>query len=388
MVFTAQLIVAALAAAPADGPALERIVVCSAERYRVSAYPCVDRLDDGRLICVFSANDRSTGGKMVVAGCFSDDHGKSWSPPRVLIDSKGEHDYDPNVIVFGPRVIVTSTTVPLDHHEFISTSRTVAVRSDDGGRTWSEPYQIPMGYRYTSGKVQKGIVLGDGTALFGFTYEAQLEKIDRLKLEGDMIERSVVLISRDRGLTWRAGGEVADDSLKIPERKAAIRGICEPSIVECSDGSLYMLARTGMEKLYESRSRDGGKSWSPPVPSALTGHNAPASLTRFREDRPGILVVWNNSPKDRWPLCAAASFDDGRTWSPPRTLVDTPERECSYPGCTQAADGALVAVWQQATGKGTREIHAARFKADWLLGRAGADQTPAGDSRKPPAPPK
>ena len=354
---------------------IEQVTVCSVDRYRHSAYPSIERLADGQLLCVFSANNNKTGGKMVVVGTFSRDHGRMWSEPVELIDSKGQNDYDPSIVVIGSRVIVSSTTTPPG--DDITTSRTIAVRSEDNGKTWSKPYEIPMGHRYTSGKVNNGIVLRDGSVLFGYTWEAQLDQTERLKAEGNMIERSAVMISLDHGRTWTSGGDAMDDSLKLIDRKEAIAGICEPAIIERSDGSVYMLARTGLEKLYECRSTDGGRSWSKPVASPFTSHNAPAALCHFRGKKPGILVVWDNSPKARWPLCVSASFDDTSTWTAPRKISSLEGIECSYPGCTQASDGMLVVVWQQSTSSGGREILAARFNTEWL----GADQPAATDLR-------
>jgi hypothetical protein len=41
--------------------------------------------------------------------------------------------------------------------------------------------------------------------------------------------------------------------------------------------------------------------------------------------------------------------------------------QVSYPGLTQASDGSLVAVWQQALPDGGRDIRWARFTRDWVL---------------------
>jgi Neuraminidase (sialidase) len=149
---------------------------------------------------VASATDpKKTGGKPLVVSSFSDDHGRTWSEPQRLIDSRPEHDYDPGLIVFGTSVIVTSTTTPSTHGHFISTSRTVAVRSDDNGRTWSSPFEIPMGHRYTAGKINNGIELKDGTLLFPFGWDMNLEQTKQLPGEGQQECVASVMISRDRG---------------------------------------------------------------------------------------------------------------------------------------------------------------------------------------------
>jgi hypothetical protein len=124
-----------------------------------------------------------------------------------------------------------------------------------------------------------------------------------------------------------------------------------------------MLCRTGLERLYECRSSDGGRTWSDPKPTALVSHNAPAALCGIESDRKGVMVVWNNSPKNRWPLCVAASYDDCRSWTVPREVAHTPGVESSYPGAVQTADGKMLVVYQQ---RDSGFIRGARFDPAWL----------------------
>lgn len=79
------------------------------------------------------------------------------------------------------------------------------------------------------------------------------------------------------------------------------------------------------------------------------------------------MVVWDNAPKNRWPLDVALSTDNAKTWSKPKTLSN-PGRQASYPTSTELPDGTLIVIWQQdpADGNG-RNIHIARFNRAWLL---------------------
>ncbi len=178
--------------------------------------------------------------------------------------------------------------------------------------------------------------------------------------------RSGVMRSTDNGETWHNSGDV----INPPYEKVsatAIMGNCEPAIVELEDGSIYMLMRTGSNHLYEARSYDEGKTWTEVGPSPLRGTNAPAALCQFKVgQRRGILCVWDNARK-RFPLCAAASFDGGKTWSRPTDIAGpTGGSQASYPDCAQADDGMLTAVWQQGV-RGGREVRFARFNLAWLL---------------------
>jgi predicted neuraminidase len=338
----------------------ERLVIASHDKMQLNCYPCLARLEDGRLLLVWCHQVR-TGGSIV--GAFSGDHGRTWSAPATLIQTPNARDYDPSVVVCGKRVLVTSTTLPPGGG--IRTSTTWCVRSDDSGATWSKPYAIPMNHQYTCGKTHCGLQLRSGTLLLGYSWDLLCEKGQTLQREGEMHLRAGVMISTDRGQTWRNGGDTDASYKKVSG--GAIHGTDEPAIVELDDGSVYMLMRTGSDHLYQARSTDEGRSWTQIGPSPLRGSNAPAALCRFQVGtRRGILCVWDNG-LTRFPLCAAASFDGCRTWSKPRDLAGpTDGKQASYPSCQQAADGTLMAVWQQDVAGG-RDVRSARFDLDWLM---------------------
>jgi BNR repeat-like domain len=80
------------------------------------------------------------------------------------------------------------------------------------------------------------------------------------------------------------------------------------------------------------------------------------------------VVLWDNSPKDRYPLSVAISRDGCKSWSSPRVVAAGEGGQASYPSVTQAPDGTIVAVWQQELpNRKGREIRAARFNRAWLL---------------------
>ncbi|NUQ65764.1 MAG: exo-alpha-sialidase [Pirellulales bacterium] len=341
-------------------PSFERSVIASHEDIPSNCYPCLARLENGRLMIVWSGSGKE--GSHIV-GAFSEDHGKTWSQPIVLIKTPSGRDYDPSLVVSGPRVLVTCTTLPSAGG--IRTSTTWCTRSDDGANTWSPYYEIPMNHRYTCGKTHRGIRLKSGTLLMGYSWDVLCEKGQTLQQEGEMHLRAGVMISTDNGATWPNGGDTDAQYEKVSA--GAVRGTDEPAIVELDDATIYMLMRTGSDRLYEARSRDEGRTWTDIRPSPLTGSNAPAALCKFVADgRRGILCVWDNA-LSRFPLCAAASCDGGRTWTAPKDIAGpTGGRQASYPSCEQAADGTLVAVWQQDVDRG-RDVRCARFSLAWLL---------------------
>ena len=156
-----------------------------------------------------------------------------------------------------------------------------------------------------------------------------------------------VLLSRDEGQTWTPGGDCWADTGRAGDALGhATNGLDEPAVVELPNGDLFLLARTGTNRLWQSWSRDGGLSWETPAPSPLISHNCPPALLRLADG--AVLCVYNNHPTRRFALSACLSTDGCRTWSAPRRLAlpeGSPETEAAYPVVCQLADGTLTAVY-------------------------------------------
>ena len=347
----------------ADGPFFETGAVVKSDGARLyrNAYSTVARLTSGRLLAVFGAYSQDRSSARVVAA-LSDDGGRNWSNPRQIVDNPGLWDGDPNVIVDGPRTFVYVTTRAVEL-KTIDKSTVFMVKTDDGGKSWSSPVEISMPKTYVAGKQHKGLRLGDGTLLMGYSWDLWAEKGTPARTEGEMNIAAGALRSTD-GIHWTPFGEL---HVWIPKMTPySTNGLDEPSIVELADGEILMVMRTGSSRHYESRSRDGGLTWAPPRPSSLAGHNTPTGLWRVDQSEE-IIAIWNNSPVNRRPLSVAISADGGRTWSPPRNVAESDGPQVSYPSITQAADGAFVALWQQQLPEGGRDVRWARFNRQWVL---------------------
>ena len=97
------------------------------------------------------------------------------------------------------------------------------------------------------------------------------------------------------------------------------RGLMEPYIVELDDGRLRMWMRTQVDTQYESVSEDGGITWSDARAGSLVSPESPVAISRHGASRL-LAVVWNHNTKgpthsqDRTPICIAFSDDDGEGW--------------------------------------------------------------------------
>jgi predicted neuraminidase len=320
--------------------------------------PNLAKLTDGRILCAYTQGSAQRLDSIWTLS--TPDAGKSWSQPVKVIDAPANaYIADPNILVVDKHATVFATVVP-DTKPLYARSETWASTTQDGGKTWSKPWQVPMHRKYTSGKVHVPVKLADGTILMGYSWETTAEAGKPAGSESRSVNKAGVLLSRDGGKTWKAGGDVAVDQ---PQ------GADEPALVALRNGDIFMIVRTGGPRPYEVRSRDRGRTWTEPRPSRFDGHDTPSALLRLQDG--AILRVWDNSPRTRHPLVASISTDECQTWSRPRTIAE-PEpgkapsvRTTCYPSIAQANEGTILIVWWETGTFGSR-IGYARFNRAWL----------------------
>jgi hypothetical protein len=176
---------------------------------------------------------------------------------------------------------------------------------------------------------------------------------------------ATVVSSDDRGATWKTLGRA-----NVPEKKD--RNCDEPMIVERTDGSLWMLIRTGYG-IGESVSTDGGRTWSDAVPSEI-GH----ATARFfiRRLRSGKLLLVKHGPidqrTDRSRMTAYLSDDDGKSWHGGLMIDARPG--VSYPDAVESPEGVIYLVYDYSR-TGAKQILVAVFtEADVAQGRPVTDR--------------
>lgn len=147
--------------------------------------------------------------------------------------------------------------------------------SDDGGATWADktvPVAMPAGVKpYTHRSL---VALPDGALLC--TYYSTRPGQDKAYCG--------LLRSTDGGQTWAHFAEIASDPA------APAEGYDEPAMVRLANGDLLCLLRTG-GPMFQTRSRDGGRTWSPPVQVLDHGVNPDLCLMHS-----GVLVASYGRP--------------------------------------------------------------------------------------------
>jgi hypothetical protein len=336
--------------------------------------------------------------------CESSDNGKTWGEPRELfalpkgaggfgyferlVDHDGEVHFfllcDDNTGVVRPR----EKTETRPAVEPIAKQRLDIwhVRSADERTNWTRPKQIWKG---RAGDLQSVIQLKSGRIVLPICYYLPRSWSQR----GDGFNAytftgqfdTTAMYSDDGGETWTTSPSVT----RTPTPNLSAYGAVEPVALELTDGSVWALMRTSMGRFWEIRSRDGGATWTPARPTAITSSESPAGLVRLPDGR--IVMIWNNC--QRYPyaagarrvLHAAVSSDEGKTWRGCREILRDPKRVeppppggdhgVSYPYVSLMRDGrVLYSMWVQ-TGEG-RSIEA--FDPNWLMENSQRDDF-AGD---------
>lgn len=367
-----------------DGPALFETRVVAADTHHSYCYPCsLALLPGGRLMTTYAAtwHDEATGWfRCKAMASFSQDEGRSWDAPVPLFydgvpfedEAPPPQDFcDANIAVFGGRVVVYCQSVRHTEGGDLSKSYEWVRESLDGGRTWSALRQVPHDECYFAGTNHKALRLAGGATVRGFSWEVKAQEGIHTGGEGDQHYRSCLLRSEDEGQSWQKGADVDVEARAQDALPYAIHGAGEPAYVQLADGSLYLLARTGDNCLYEARSRDEGRSWDGPRPSILTSHNCPAELLRINDSE--VIVLYNDHPRLRTRLCVRLSSDGCESWGPPKVVAPAGwcgEEEVAYPVAQLLPDGTIAAVWGEYRKKSATDrykICSARFTRSWIL---------------------
>ena len=185
--------------------------------------------------------------------------------------------------------------------------------SSDGGASWSKPRRLPDGIL---GPIKnKPVQLQDGSILCGSSTEHAGWRVH--------MERTT-----DLGETWQKTEPLSDKTQF---------GAIQPAILVHRSGEIQILCRSQQRKITESRSSDGGRTWSAMKATPLPNPSSGIDAVMLKDGR--ALVVYNHTERARSPLNVAVS-SDGKTWRAALILEDQPG-EYSYPAVIQTADGLV-----------------------------------------------
>lgn len=345
------------------GVALRQRGQDKSDAYRI---PGLATTNEGTLIAVYDNRYHGGGdlpGDINVGMSRSTDGGQSWEPMQVIMDMGNDPKFsydgigDPSVLV--DRETNTVWVAGLWSHgnrawhgsgpglDPTETGQFVLVRSDNDGKTWSEPINITKQikdpkWRLLLAGPGKGITLKDGTLVFPAQFRDE---------KG--VPHSTMIHSKDRGETWAIGTGVKTNTT-------------EAQLVQLGDGSIMINCRDdrgGSRSIYTTK--DLGQTWQehPTTRSALPEPVCMASLIRVEHKTHGPLLFFSNpnQTRGRANMTIKASNDEGMTWPEKwHTLID--EGASMYSCMTLVGDDKIGLFYE-----GSGEIYFVRVPFSDLL---------------------
>ncbi|MBC7287447.1 MAG: exo-alpha-sialidase [Armatimonadetes bacterium] len=260
------------------------------------AFPVMDRCPQtGRLYVVYRQgythvpNSAARDGAVMMV--TSDDGGETWSRPRCIYSDPDRDDRNAAVGVMRNGTVVVCWDQYLHgwHH------RTLYMLSRDGGRTWTTPQRLGRTENLVSRS--RPVELSDGRLLFPLYAHYGTEDLGCFAVFVDPAtgEQEQVFVGRDpttdTGDEWTA--------------------------IELEPGHLLGLMRAETTPwLLETRSYDGGRSWSPPCPTEIPSQFAPCDLIKLPDGRLACSFSFRERRNER----LAVSDDGGKTWDVENSL--------------------------------------------------------------------
>lgn len=211
-----------------------------------------------------------------------------------------------------------------------------AIRSTDGGKTWSPPINTIVNSPHGPAMLTNGQLLYVGKEMW---------KSDRI----------LSVVSEDDGLTWKIIGE-------IPVREGdKDSDYHEAHAVQAADGRIIVQIRNhnpaDKGETLQSESLDNGKTWTPLHAIGVVGY--PSHLLKLKDDS---LLMTYGTREPPYAIQVRKSLDNGQTWSAPEVLAaHFSNWDMGYPSTVQLNDGTLVTAWYEHQ-KGSSQMKSLRWK--------------------------
>lgn len=235
---------------------------------------------------------------------FSDDSGATWTTNPLAC---GRPVNDHQTLFAGPPVSSPTVGYPnIVYYCWNDVATSSCSKSLDGGITFTPTGRPPFAGLNQSGNDICGGIHGHGVVGTDGTVYLPREHCDRL----------VVAISHDEGATWDT---VEPGNGKGLAAEAENGRADDPSIAVDHLGNLYYTwIQAGDFMPYMSVSKDGGETWSDPIPIAAPGINR-ANFATIDVGKPGRIAIAyfgseNISKQCRVVYCTSEDFADV-TWN-------------------------------------------------------------------------
>ena len=196
-------------------------------------------------------------------------------------------------------------------------------------RSWGDTIKVPVSAPHGPSLLADGTLIYLGREMYA---------------DGLVPENSICAIeSRDGGYTWEFLSELA-----LPEGTND-QNFHEPHVIGLPDGRLLGAIRAEGNNvphsftIYTTISSDGGKSWSEPVCTDVSG--SPPHLMLHSS---GALICSYGRREEPYGEHAMVSYDYGKTWAEDYIINDnTDSSDLGYPASIELWDGSIMTVYYQ-----------------------------------------
>ena len=275
--------------------------------------PKVVRLGGDRLLAATRTGLTGVADNSSVSLVESRDGGRTWTEPRILIDSR--HDERVQMMSRLPGGIILLGFTRRSN----GTCKGMLMTSSDEGRNWEDPFELrpgPFDYVYPFGGVT---ALPDGELLltaYGGYYPIYEHGDKPRERKGDF---TLFFRSRD-GDRWEYGGLICRFTTQ-PHLLRLASGVLLASLrsAELEEAMTYEESlQRPLARTLVSESRDEGRIWS--RPRQVTGA---AEMQGFLlESSWGELVMTYSVRHKPYGVAIRTSRDQGKSWGPPAALAD------------------------------------------------------------------
>jgi hypothetical protein len=239
------------------------------------------------------------------------DGGGTWSQPAVVADSEwDDRDYACGVSPAGTLILAYHRSGCYDadgnyrperyQESGEPVSEVRVTRSHDAGLTWETPVPLSFPALRPNNPFGKIVALADGTLVMPIYGPAHPDLLGaRYHDLSANTYCSYLLRSHDDGATWDEPSVIAS-------------GTNETGLIALPGGDLLAAVRgdSPSTNLSLTRSADGGRSWSEPVPLTTTGQHPADFVALANGDL--LLTYGNRNPPYR--VEGRISRDGGQTW--------------------------------------------------------------------------
>ena len=320
--------------------------------------PAIGRATNGRLWCAFfSGGPKEPDPDNFILLTTRAGDAALWSDPVAIVrPSDLTRAYDP-ALWHAPdgRLWLFYNQANLQTRDFSVWAMTTD-HSDVDTACWSAPRRIGIDAPFAF-RLNKPTVLTTGEWVLPVTWARNAPEgwfAGEHQLQG-------VAISTDSGATWTFHGGVESPHWAL-----------ENMIIECRDGRLWMLIRTGSGVLWESFSADSGRTWSAGSPTEIVNPGTRFFIRRLHSGR--LLLINTPHSTRRQGLRAYVSHLQNDQAFNSGLELDARDK-VSYPDAVQAPDGLIYAVHDWDRG-GSGEIVLYVFAEEEIL----AEPTGPGDA--------